>query len=458
MTCAGSKPGFTRWSRRKLLASRPADTSRTSVSATSATTSTDRAGARAVPRSPPASLSALTASVLDACHAGSNPKRTPVASDATTLTIATVPSTPTESARGRPAGNSCTSTLISHDPASRSDRAADRAKNEALDQQLTHQVRARGAKRRSNRQLAPPAGGPRDQQARDVRARDEQDEPDRSLQQQQRAAHVADEILAQRHEDDIARAARIRMFALHVRSDRVHVVLGVVEADAVLDSPDRLEVPDVPRRRKIALVDRRRGHRLLREYPQLRPVGPSETRRHDADDGRGLAVHVHAPADRCRVRSEERVPRRLIEDHHRLGRHRILCGRERPAERRRRAQHIEERCGDVRARQLLRVARLDREGEQLVAHAGHRRQRPVVVLDVEELSRGMAGPRLVGRRRPHADDPRFVAERQRTQQHAVDHAEDGGVGGNPERNRRDRNRREGGGFQEGAESVGHSQC
>ena len=118
----------------------------------------------------------------------------------------------------------------------------------------------------------------------------------------------------------------------------------------------------------------------------LKPAGMTPTTR------RGLAVHVNAPADRRRVRAEERVPRRLIEDDHRLGRHGILRGRERPPDRRGRAEDIEERRGHVRALYLLRVARRERESDEVVAHAGHRRERPVVVLDVEELSRGMAGP------------------------------------------------------------------
>ena len=70
---------------------------RTSASATSATTSTDRTlfCLKPVPDRPPLSLSAMFRSVRDPCSAGIRPNRRPVASETTTVNASTRQSTPT---------------------------------------------------------------------------------------------------------------------------------------------------------------------------------------------------------------------------------------------------------------------------------------------------------------------------------------------------------------------------
>ena len=59
---------------------------------------------------------------------------------------------------------------------------------------------AAGADGGADRHLAAPADGAGQQQVRDVGAGDEQDEADGADEDPQRAAHVADDLLAQRHD------------------------------------------------------------------------------------------------------------------------------------------------------------------------------------------------------------------------------------------------------------------
>ena len=58
-----------------------------------------------------------------------------------------------------------------------------------------------GADGDAERQLALPSLGPDEEEVRDVRARDQEDEADRAEQDPERAAHVADDRLVQRHDD-----------------------------------------------------------------------------------------------------------------------------------------------------------------------------------------------------------------------------------------------------------------
>ena len=107
------------------------------------------------------------------------------------------PSRPGEGCDRRPAAGS-PSALPS---ASRTPPAvAEQSEREALDQQLPHQRASRGAERHPQGELARALGAAGEQQARDVRARDEQHERDRSQQDQ-------DRLLATSRQPRRARAA-----------------------------------------------------------------------------------------------------------------------------------------------------------------------------------------------------------------------------------------------------------
>ena len=68
-------------------------------------------------------------------------------------------------------------------------------KHETLGEELAHKPAATGAKRRANRELTRAHRSAREQQIRDVDARDEQDQPDGAEQHQESLATVADDCV-----------------------------------------------------------------------------------------------------------------------------------------------------------------------------------------------------------------------------------------------------------------------
>ena len=72
--------------------------------------------------------------------------------------------------------------------------AADRRQHETLDQQLAHQLTARGAERQPDRDFLLPHEAARDQQVRDVGAGDQQHESDHAHQHDQRRREVVAQL------------------------------------------------------------------------------------------------------------------------------------------------------------------------------------------------------------------------------------------------------------------------
>src|SRR5215510_11836722 len=73
--------------------------------------------------------------------------------------------------------------------------AAREPEDEPFGQQLARQARTTGPERESQTQLAATRGGPAEEQARDVGARDEQDDPDQREQRDERPAEILREIV-----------------------------------------------------------------------------------------------------------------------------------------------------------------------------------------------------------------------------------------------------------------------
>ena len=108
---------------------------------------------------------------------------------------------PTPAMPGSPAN--CAGTMLRnaaspHAATSNPASAAGERHHQAFGQHLLDDARARRADRAPDRHFFLPAGGARQQQRRDVRARDEHHERDRAEQHEQRRPHVADQRIAQR--------------------------------------------------------------------------------------------------------------------------------------------------------------------------------------------------------------------------------------------------------------------
>ena len=99
------------------------------------------------------------------------------------------------------------------------------AEQHALHQQLTQQPPALRAERGPHRDLALPRGAAREEQVGDVRARDEQHEPDGGHEHEQGGPDVGDHLLLKRNQThargrQLARANAWRRSRLHALRDR----------------------------------------------------------------------------------------------------------------------------------------------------------------------------------------------------------------------------------------------
>ena len=89
--------------------------------------------------------------------------------------------------------------------------------------------------------------------------------------------------------------------------------------------------------------------------PEVSAARVVKTLRHDADD-RARAVHLDPASHHRRISPETRRPDRVAQDGHRRGIRKIVVRRERPAERRRSAECLEERCRYTGSRNARRLA------------------------------------------------------------------------------------------------------
>ena len=107
--------------------------------------------------------------------------------------------------------------------------AAGEREQQAFGQQLTDDAAAACAEGASHQHFLLASERARQQQVRDVGARDQQDEADGADQDRDRLAYVAHDLLAQRDDAEGQAAVggiEIRMVAAEARGERVHFRLG----------------------------------------------------------------------------------------------------------------------------------------------------------------------------------------------------------------------------------------
>ena len=157
------------------------------ASATSAVTSARRTRWRpALPPSRVPSFRALTRSTNRLWIAGATPKRTPVATDTTNANSSTG-QIDRQLAGPRQAGRIGEHERSKGHPGQpEADSAASDRQQGAFGDRLLDQAAATGAERRAHRELAATRLGARQHEAREIRARNQQDEPGGGLQQPDR--------------------------------------------------------------------------------------------------------------------------------------------------------------------------------------------------------------------------------------------------------------------------------
>ena len=205
-----------------------------------------------------------------------------------------------------------------------------------------------------------------------------------------------------------------------------HVVLRLCHRHAVLDAADDTHPAAAGRPRRRREADRGPDvHRLVENR---------KARRHDSDDEIGAAVeHDVAVHDRG-IGAEAPAPEPIADRDHRHAR-RVLLRREVAAERRPDAEHAEERAGDELHRQLRGVARARERRPERHRDGGEFREGLIQLAPVNEIAGRNDIFFLVAREvvLPHHGQAIGIGVRKRPQQERVDHAEDGGVRADAER-------------------------
>ena len=200
----------------------------------------------------------------------------------------------------------------------------------ALGQQLHDQPAAPGAERQADGDLLLPRRRARQQQVRDVGARDQQHQADDRHQQAAGLDDVVaeagvDRRLRQRHQRDAAALVLVRVFLFELARDRLQVGFGLLHRDARLQPAGHVEHEPAPVVRLGQLAEE--AVRRLRvghvRHPQRRRadrVGALEALRHHADDREGVAVQVDRAADDRRVAAVPLLPLAVPEHRHQLRR------------------------------------------------------------------------------------------------------------------------------------------
>ena len=235
--------------------------------------------------------------------------------------------------RGSATGDAATSAFTDRHRDDDAERRSHRGEQDALGEELADQAAAARANRRAHRDFALAHRRAREQQARDVGARDHQQERRRAEQREQRRPEEAD--------DFVSRAApRAREYSplvdgfsaprrlVSARSS-AFAASGVMpgfsrKSDSMKCAP-RLCCVDVPRD----------------AVPHVGVVRILEPRRHHADDGEERTVERDRLADDRRIAAEPLAPQPVADDRDRLARvERRLRepGAERPAGRRARGR------------------------------------------------------------------------------------------------------------------------
>ncbi len=449
------KPASTRWMCQKLLMRSVAPITSITASAHSATTSAERTRVRSPPTEapwPPSLFRVPCRSTRRAWRAGTIPNSRPAAIATASATPSTRRSTAASATRGISAGASATRTTDAEHREPRAEDRRRRREEQSLGGELPREPPAVRAERPPHGHLAPPRRPAGEQQVRDVRAGDEEDEADGGQQHQQRGPDRTEDDRRQRLDEDPPRRV-VGIRALEVGGNRGELLLCRAgtrseprhHEDRMRRARERLRCllerqPHVDGGTRAAIRERAPvvggGENL--EDPEVRAA------LHDPDHRGRAIVDPDRLTDDRRIAAERARPEPVADHDDRRPALRRLLGRE-PASRNR--VHAEHREQIVRHLERLKPGRLAaiRRVVHLAAHEeGDLLRALAALLVVEEVrERGRLARRArVAIRFPEDGEPIDVANRRAPQEHGVDHAEDGGVGADAERQRQKRHDRE----------------
>ena len=332
------------------------------------------------------------------------------------------------------------------------DGAAGNAQEHALRQQLADDPAPARAKRSADGQLAPPGDAAREEQAGDVGAGHQQHEPGRGREHGQRRPERAPQLFPQADHSPHRWGTRFRPGSLRpvAVDDRPHLCLRLVRRHAGPQAPDA--------QHEAGVLQHPVGRGFVGRHHERRPepgrrAGWLEAFGQHPDHGVRPVVDTDGGADHVRVRTESARPRTVAQQHDR-GRALLRVRRgEEPAEVRRGSQQREIGRGHGRAREVA-VRPGPRHGH--ARSGGELLERPRVGPQPAQLRvRQRRRPRSVRPYLAHEHDRLRVGIRQRTEQQAVDDAEQRGVRADAQREHEHHRAREAGAAPQAAGGVAH---
>ena len=228
----------------------------------------------------------------------------------------------------------------------------------------------------------------------------------------------------------------------------VEIGRRLLRRHAVLQPPDEIEEVTAAARGERLRVDRQRQEDLDALVVQV------EARRHDADDPGRRAVDLHDAPDDVFAAAEVAPPGRVGNDGDVLRADGGVGLVEQPAALRRDAQHVEQlrrHDGRVHPARTLGRAQVDRAG----AVGADALERTVPFLELRPLRQGHPEAIEPEPRERAGDEhqPLGMGVAQRLEHHAVDDAEDRGVGADAQRERQNRHRGIPRALREGPEGI-----
>ena len=329
-----------------------------------------------------------------------------------------------------------------HDDAADRERCADhragQRQRERFGERLPHQPAAAGAKRKPHGPFATPGGGSRQQEARDVRTRNQQHQSGGDHQDPDAFGGRPDHVLKQR---DQARLPIGISRRLDAALDRGEIVRRLVRRTPWRQAGDGIDV--VEELLAGGAIEWQRPpdvHGLALRKAAISSADVLEAGGHDANDGERLSAQADNASDNRAIGAEARPPDRVADDRD-SGVGALLRPGERPSDGRAHAEHVEVVARDPQALQPLRPI-VDGELEILTREAGDAPQGPGVVPVAHQGVRRHRKRRRVWRGLVHAHQAFRFAIRQRRENNAAEEAENRRGGADADGERPERHRRE----------------
>ena len=288
----------------------------------------------------------------------------------------------------------------------------------ALGHELGDEPRGRRAHRPADGDLPPAALGTDEQQAHDVHARDDEQQPGSPQQHQQGRPDGSHDHFRQGKHGRALAAVGIGVLGFQPLRNGFHVRQGGLHRDAVLEPAHAVEPMAAPPEIAVALRVKRR--------PELGRLGGGKVelpRQHSDDDG-GIAAEDDRLAQDVRAAPVPRLPRTVAEQDGAGRLEQVLAVMEVASEHRRDAEGAEEAIAHPGPGRGL-GARLGAQPEARLAEHLERAQDLVELLPVEVVGIGKVALRKQRDGLEDAHQPGGIPIGQRLQQRRIHEGEDG---------------------------------